>query len=195
MNKIIATLKLIFISLVFLIGLTYLTVEPPKKIVQKDIVLSDMPKTVELIGYETQKFSTKSIVKKGNLIFVGNHESIAIAPKLEKMLNLGKGRFVIVSNVSDAPWFIKRWQAHTKNEKLKGDKHLPWIYDRDGSMRHFLQVKVSDPLRYFIYKVEDSGVIKVVFTGKVKIGTLDGKVDKGEEEKHLKSVVNSLKKI
>lgn len=193
MGKISGILKLVFLSILFIVGITYMTVEPPKKIVKKDILLEDLPKTVELIGFENTPFSAQSIIKKGNIIFVGNHESIAIAPSLEKMLALDSGRFVIVSNVSDAPWFIKRWQAHTKNQKLKGNKHLPWIYDRDGSMRYFLQVKNSDVLRYFIYKVGEDGLIKEIFTDKVKVGTLDGKVDKQEQEIYLKKVVDTLK--
>jgi len=192
--KIWSTIKLIFISVVALIALTYLTVDAPVKIEKKEVVLTDLPKIVELIGYEDQEFNTSSIIKKDILIFVGNHESIVLADDLEKMLQLPVGKFVIVSNISDAPWFIKRWQAHTKNTTLKGEKHIPWIYDRDGAIRNFLQVPTSDSLKYFIYKVNDDGVIKRVYVGKVKAGTIDGKMSQDEIKENLSEAIKEINK-
>ena len=104
------------------------------------------------------------------------------------------GKFVIVSNVSDAPWFIKRWQAHTKNTKLKGEKNIPWIYDRDGAIRQYLQVPTSDALKYFIYKVNSDGIINKVYIGKVKTGTIDGKMTKDEIQENLLKAVAAIKK-
>jgi len=188
-----STIKLIIISAVALIALTYLTVDAPVKIEKKEINLSDLPKTVELIGYEDQEFNTKSIIKEDTIIYVGNHESIALASDLEKMLDLPIGKFVIVSNISDAPWFIKRWQAHTKNTKLKGEKQIPWIYDRDGKIRNFLQVRTSDTVKYFIYRVDDQGVISRVFIGSVKVGTIEGKMTQEEINQNLSVAIEAIK--
>jgi hypothetical protein len=191
--KIWSTIKLIIISAVVLIALTFLTVDAPVKIEKKEIDFVNLPKTVELIGYEEQEFNTASIIKKDTIIFVGNHESIVLADDLEKMLQLPIGKFIIVSNVSDAPWFIKRWQAHTKNTKLKGKKQIPWIYDRDGAIRNFLQVPTSDALKYFIYKVNAEGIIKRVYIGKVKAGTIDGKMSEEKIKENLHNAVKELK--
>ena len=187
------TLKLVVISTVALFALTYLTVEPPQKIEKKQIVLQDLPKSVELIGFENQEFSTSSIIKKDTFIFVGNHESIMVANDLYEMLQLPLGKFVIVSNISDAPWFIKRWQAHTKNTNLKGDKHLPWIYDRNGAIRNFLQVPTSDAIKYFVYKVKTDGVIEKIYNGRVAVGTIEGKFTKEEIKKSLSEVVKIIR--
>jgi len=184
--------KLIIISVVFLVGLTFLTVDAPVKIEKKEVNLIDLPKTVELIGFENQEFNAASIIKKDTLIFVGNHESIVIADDLERMLNLATGKFIIVSNVSDAPWFIKRWQAHTKNTKLKGEKHIPWIYDRDGAIRNFLAVPTSDAIKYFIYRVNNEGIINRVYIGKVKVGTIDGKMTKEEITNNLTQAIKAI---
>jgi len=110
------------------------------------------------------------------------------------MLNSDAGKFVIISNISDAPWFIKRWQAHTQNTKLKGEKHLPWIYDRDGSIRNFLQVPTSDTVKYFVYKVDNKGIIERIFIGRVKVGTIDGAMSPKEIEENLQEVVNLINK-
>ncbi|MEA3512099.1 MAG: hypothetical protein U9R37_00710 [Campylobacterota bacterium] len=190
--KIMSTIKLVLISTIGLVLLTFLTVDRPEKMIKKEINIIDLPKSVELIGYEDQKFNTSSIIKKDSIVYVGNHESIVLANKLEEMLNLPKGKFVIVSNVYDAPWFIKRWQAHTKNEKLKGDNHLPWIYDRDGAIRNFLQVPTSDAVKYFVYKVNKSGIIDKIYNGKVKIGTIDGAMSENEIKENLSKVIEII---
>jgi hypothetical protein len=186
-------IRIVIISTIGLIGLTYLTVEVPVKIEKKQIDIKNLPKTVELIGFEDEKFATKSIIKPDTILFVGNHESIVLSNDLQKMLNLKVGQFVTISNISDAPWFIKRWQAHTKNIKLKGEKHLPWIYDRDGAMRNFLQVPTSDSVKYFVYRVKKDGIIERVFIGKVKIGTIDGAMSPEEIKENLSEVINILK--
>ncbi|MEA3554300.1 MAG: hypothetical protein U9R39_07870 [Campylobacterota bacterium] len=187
-------IRLAIISAIGVILLTYLTVDAPVKIEKKVIDLKNLPKTVELIGYDDEKFATKSIIKENTILFVGNHESIVLSKYLEKMLNLEAGKFVIISNISDAPWFIKRWQAHTKNTKLKGEKHLPWIYDRDGAMRNFLQVPTSDAIKYFVYKVDSNGIIERIFIGRVKVGTIDGAMSPKEIEENLQEVVNIINK-
>jgi len=191
--KIWVIIKIVIISTIGLVLLTFLTVDAPVKIEKKEMNIKDLPTTVELIGFEDQEFATKSIIKKDAVIFVGNHESIVLANDLYKMLNLKDGQFVIVSNISDAPWFIKRWQAHTKNEQLKGKKHLPWIYDRDGGIRNFLQVPTSDAIKYFVYRVDNNGVVNRVFIGKVKVGTIDGAMSESEIKENLLEVMNILK--
>lgn len=190
--KIWSTIKIVIVSIIALIALTFLTVDAPEQVKKKEVVLADLPKTVELIGFEEQEFNTASIIKKNSVIFVGNHESIVLADDLEKMLALPLGEFIIVSNISDAPWFIKRWQAHTKNTKLKGEKNTPWIYDRDGKVRNFLQVPTSDALKYFIYKVNSDSVIKRLYVGKVKVGTIDGAMSKEEIDANLKEAIKHI---
>jgi len=190
-----STIKLIIISTVALVALTFLTVDAPVKIEKKEINLVDLPKVVELIGHEEKEFNAASIIKKDTIIYVGNHESIVLADDLNKLLNLPIGQFIIVSNVSDAPWFIKRWQAHTKNTTLKGDNYTPWIYDRNGAIRNFLQVPTSDALKYFIYKVNTNGIVKRVYIGKVKLGTIDGKMSKEEINKNLSLAVKEIKML
>ena len=190
-----SVVRLIIISVVGLMLLTYLTVEPPQKIEKKVINIENLPKTVELIGYEDEKFATKSIIKPETIIFVGNHESIVVSNDLNKMLNLKAGQFVTISNISDAPWFIKRWQAHTKNTKLKGEKHLPWIYDRDGAMRNFLQVPTSDAIKYFVYRVDSKGIITRLYVGRVKVGAIDGKMSKKEIDDNLAVVVKIIQDL
>ena len=193
--KIWSIIKLVIISIVALVALTLLTVDAPKKIEKVAVNIENLPQSVELIGFENQKFITKSIIKPETIIFVGNHESIILAKTLDEMLDLDEGDFIIVSNISNEPWFIKRWQAHTQNTKLKGDKHLPWIYDRDGSIRNFLQVPTSDALKYFVYNVKKDGSIENIHIGKIKVGTISGSMTENEIRENLQEVVEKVKKL
>lgn len=193
--KIWSTIKLVVISIVALVALTFLTVDTPKTIEKIAINIKNLPKSVELIGFDEQKFNTNSIIKPESIIFVGNHESIILAKTLDEMLNLDAGDFIIVSSVSDEPWFIKRWQAHTQNIKIKGDKQIPWIYDRDGSVRNFLQVPTSDALKYFVYNVKKDGIIENIYTGKIKVGASNGTMSEKEIKENLQNVVNRVKEL
>jgi hypothetical protein len=193
LNRLGTTLKVVFLSVVFLVGLTYLTVEPPKKIEKKVITLDQLPDKVELIGFENQEFSAKSIIKPNTVIYVGNHESIALANNFKNMLNLPIGGYAVVSNISDAPWFIKKWQAHNQNIELKGDQKDPWIYDRNGEMRHFLQVKSQDVLKYFVYFVNEDRTVDRIYTGQVKSGTIEGSMSEKEKKENLSKAVTLVK--
>lgn len=193
--KIWSIIKLVIISIVALVALTLLTVDAPKKIEKVAVNIENLPQSVELIGFENQKFITKSIIKPETIIFVGNHESIILAKTLDEMLDLDEGDFIIVSNISNEPWFIKRWQAHTQNTKLKGDKHLPWIYDRDGAIRNFLQVPTSDALKYFVYNVKKDGSIENIHIGKIKVGTISGSMTENEIRENLQEVIEKVKKL
>jgi len=64
MNNIGSIVKIVFLSIVGLVVLTFLTVDKPVKIEKKVIQIANLPKTVELIGYEDEKFNTSSIIKK-----------------------------------------------------------------------------------------------------------------------------------
>jgi len=191
--KIWSTIKLVVISIVALVALTFLTVDAPKNIKKVAKNIENLPKTVELIGFEEQKFNTKSIIKVGSILFIGNSESIILANKFEEMLGKDAKNLVVVSNISDAPWFIKRWQAHTQNIKLKGDKNFPWIYDRDGGMRNFLQVPTSDALKYFVYNVKKNGDIENIYIGKIKSGTINGTMSTSEMSENLQEVIKKVK--
>jgi hypothetical protein len=174
--KIMPVVKIVFLSTIMLVALTLLTVQKPEKISKGKIDIVNLPQKVELIGYKDIVFNTSSIIKKGCIIFVGNSQSIAIVNELEKQMTKKNGSFVVVSNISSEPWFVKRWQIQSKDEKLKGTKTTPWIYDDNGQIRNFLQVPTSDPLRFFIYKVDNLGIIHRIFIGKVTVDKKDGTV-------------------
>ena len=174
--KIMQTVKIVFLSTIMLVALTLLTVSKPEKMTKGEIKIENMPQSVELVGYDDKQFNTNSIIKKDTIIFVGNSQSIIVATPLEKALDLPSGKFIIVSNISDEPWFMKKFNEYERNEKLKGTRHIPWIYDVNGKIRNYLQVPTSDPLKYFVYKVNTSGIIKRIYIGNVTNSVIDDKI-------------------
>lgn len=186
-------IKLVVLSIGFVFLVTYMTVEPPKKIVEKQINLIDLPKAVQVVGVEDVDFATKSIVKKDSIIFVGNFESIVLAPKFYEMLEEDdKKRLVIVSNVSDAPWFIKKWKAHDQNMELKKNLSQAWIFDQNGAMKSFLQIKSSNPLKYYVYKVHNDGIVYKIHESQVPQGTIDGLLSEDDMKRRLDTIVKKL---
>ena len=180
--KIMPIVKIVFLSTVMLIALTLLTVDKPQKMTKGEIKLENLPKIVELVGFEGKEFNTNSIIKKETIIFVGNSQSIVIASDLENKLGLGIGKFVIVSNISDEPWFLKKFKEYDRNDKLKGKELTPWIYDANGKIRNYLKVPTADPLKYFVYKVNTLGIIKRIYIGKVAKSVTNGIVSDNLQE-------------
>jgi hypothetical protein len=187
-NNIIAIIKISFITILILVGLTWLTATPPKIYKDKIATLDNLPKTVQLIGFDDTKFNTSSIIKKNTTIFVGNYESIAIANDVQKALNLSPKDYVVVVNMADEPWFMQKWHSNKKTKKAKGLQTTAWIQDKDGGLRNFLKVPSVNPLQYFIYKVNQDGVFRLVYTGSVKKGALQGKMRKDEIDKELQTL-------
>lgn len=193
MAKINSIFKIVFFSLSILFIITYLTVEPPKKIDTNDIDISNLPKTVELIGFEETLFNTNSIIKNNSILFVSNFESIAIAKQFVERVKSLKQDVVVVSNISDAPWFLKNFKTKDKTLQIKGDKDTtPWIYDKDGAIRYFLKLKSADPLKFFVFQVQNNKVIKIE-TSSVKQGTIDGKMTEEEISKLIEPIIKKLK--
>jgi hypothetical protein len=156
-------LKLVVFSVVFVVAITFLTVEPPKQINTKNTIeLKDLPKEVYLVGSEDVPYNTSSIIKNKSIIFLGNTESIILAPTFAKLAQNISKDLVVVSNVSATPWFLKQYSEYEKNVKLSNNSTNAWIYDKDGSIRAFLNVPTANPLKFFIYEVVDN-TIKLVY--------------------------------
>jgi len=79
----------------------------------------------------------------------------------------------MVANISNAPWFIKKWAIPGKLEELVKDIKTPMIYDTDGLMVKSLLLDNLEPTKYFAYLVSEDGSVKNIYTGNVKVGALE----------------------
>jgi hypothetical protein len=184
--------KLTILTVLFLGMIVYMTATPPVKIdtTNDKINMDYMPKTVKLLDDKNQ-YDIKTIIKNNSIIIVTNHDSIAPISKLDKHIK----NFVIVANISTAPWFIKEWVIPDKLLKLKGESKIAWIYDTDGIIKNFLKIKSSKAVFYEVFKMKNNQITKL-FDGDVKSGALDGSMSDDEIKKinlEIVTKINNLK--
>lgn len=190
------------IALLGVIGfglLIYVTAEKPNDVQAKETVVpstisyATLPANFELVGSE-KLFKKDEVIKKGEktLIIVGNHDSLAIVKDLKKFVDI-KLPYVMVANISNAPWFIKKWAIPGKLEELNQGTNVPMIYDYDGSTAKSLNQDDTTKTKYFAYLVQPDGGISLVYTGNVKEGALDGSMNDEEKKTSLMPLMELVK--
>lgn len=191
-------LKVVFLALVGFGLLVFLTAEKPKQIVADDNVVnivkhSSLPNEYEIVGKD-EKVKKEVLFKKGQktLIIVGNHDSLSIVKELPKLFKLDIP-YVMVANISAAPWFVKKMFIPGKLEELNKDSKIPMIFDFDGNMTKILNVNDNSKIRYFSFILSKEGLISKVYEGKVKEGALDGSMSESEKKASLEPLVKLLK--
>lgn len=132
-------LKLVFLGVVGFGLLVYLTAQKPKNIeVNKSenqaLTIKRFPQKVELVG-QNNLVSTNKLFKSKvkTLLVVGNHDSLMVVKDLTKYFQINIP-YVVVANISNAPWFIKKWAIPGKLEELNKNSTTPMIYDYDGNI-------------------------------------------------------------
>lgn len=191
-------LKVVFLGLVGFGLLVFLTAEKPKQIVPDDNVVNivkydSLPKTFELVGVDA-KVNKESLIKKGKktLIIVGNHDSLSIVKELPNLFKIDIP-YIMVANISSAPWFVKKMFIPGKLEELNKGSKIPMVFDFDGSMVKVLNVTDNSKIRYFSFILSEDGTISKVYQGQVKEGALDGSMNESEKKAALEPLVKLLK--
>lgn len=190
-------LKIVFLGVIGFGLLIYLTAEKPKNIIEDvnksgKLSLSGIPKQIELVGNETP-ISSSEILKDGvkTLLVVGNHDSLSVVKDLKKYYEINIP-YVMVANISNAPWFIKKWAIPGKLEELNKESKVPMIYDTDGSMVTALNQFDTTKTSYFAYIIDENGNITNIYNGKVKEDAMDGSMNEEEKKASLKPLVDLL---
>lgn len=190
-------LKIVFLGVIGFGLLIYLTAEKPKNISENvnksaKLSLSGIPKQIELVGNETP-ISSSEILKDGvkTLLVVGNHDSLSVIKDLKKYYEIDLP-YVMVANISNAPWFIKKWAIPGKLEELNKDSNIPMIYDTDGLVVTALNQFDTTKTSYFAYMIDENGDIVNIYNGKVKEDAMDGSMSEEEKKASLKPLVDSL---
>ena len=187
-------LKIVFLGLVGFGLLIYLTAEKPKNSEKISVLsLQNLPKQVELVGSKNVVLSDE-LFKNGakTLLVVGNHDSLSVINDLKKYYELNIP-YVMVANISNAPWFIKKWAIPGKLEELNKESNIPMIYDYDGSMINSLNQFDTTKTSYFAYLIDESGNISNIYTGNVKEGAMDGSMSEEEKKASLEPLIKLIK--
>ncbi|XOB60946.1 hypothetical protein ACMC56_10050 [Campylobacterota bacterium DY0563] len=192
-------LKIVFLGIVGFGLLVYFTAEKPKQIVADDNVLNivkydSLPAKYELVGKDNE-IKKESLFEKNKkyLIIVGNHDSLAVVKDLSKLYKLNIP-YVMVANISAAPWFVKKMFIPGKLEELNEGTNIPMIFDMDGNMAKALNVTDNSKTKFFAYILTEVGTISKIYEGNVKEGALDGTMSKEEIENTLKPLYELLQK-
>ncbi|WP_321311207.1 hypothetical protein [Halarcobacter sp.] len=192
-------LKIVFLGLVGFGLLVYFTAEKPKQVVANDNVLNiikydSLPAKFELVGKDNE-IKKESLFEKNKkyLIIVGNHDSLAVVKDLPKLYKI-ETPYIMVANISAAPWFVKKMFIPGKLEELNEGTNIPMIFDMDGSMVNALKVTDNSKTKFFAYILTEVGTISKIYEGTVKEGALDGTMNKEEIKNTLKPLYELLQK-
>lgn len=100
--------------------------------------------------------------------------------------------YVLVANISNAPWFIKKWAIPGKLEELNRGNNTPMIYDYDGDVVKALNQFDTTKTKYFAYLVDESGKISKIYEGSVKENAMEGSMSESEKVESLRTLVTLI---
>lgn len=191
-------LKIAFLGIAGFALLVFFTAEKPKQIVANDNVVNivkydSLPSMYELVGVD-KEVTKESLFKKNEkaLIIVGNHDSLAVVKDLPKFFKVDIP-YVMVANISSAPWFVKKMFIPGKLEELNEGSKIPMIYDFDGDMVKTLNVMDNAKTKFAAYILTKEGTISKVYEGSVKEGALDGSMTEEEKKASLEPLSKLIK--
>lgn len=189
-------LKIVFLGIFGFGLLVFFTVDKPMQIQANSATsmsISSLPNEIELVGKD-QLVSKNDLFKANTktLIIVGNHDSLAVVKELPTLFDI-QLPYVMVANISSAPWFVKKMFIPSKLEELNKGSNIPMIYDFEGDVVRALKVSNNDKTRFIAYVVNTNGSIQKIYEGDVKEGALDGTMSTAEIKASLEPLVKKLK--
>lgn len=191
-------IKLVFLGVAAFAVLVFITAEKPTEmnasqgLSEQNLTLSSLPNAFELVGKD--QIVNKSELFKENqetLLIVGNHDSLAVVKDLPRLFDISLP-YVMVANISSAPWFVKKMFIPGKLEELNENSNIPMIYDFEGNMVNALGVTNNAKTAFSAYKINIDGTITKLLEGEVKEGALDGTMSKEEKKEALQPLVEML---
>ncbi len=191
-------LKLILLGIIAFGIIVYVTAEKPatnEQVVVNtgSLKVQNLPQEFELVGKDTKIAKDELFEEKAKtLIIVGNHDSLAVVKDLPKFYEMDIA-YVMVANISSAPWFVKKMFIPSKLEELNSETNIPMIYDFEGNMVNALGVTDNAKTSFIAYLVNEDGTIIEVAKGNVKEGALDGTMSDEEKKQALAVLSNYLK--
>lgn len=188
-------LKIAFLGILGIFVLTYMTADKPTALNAKEVTsglsYKTLPNDFELVGQD-KRVTKQNLFKQGSkaLIVVGNHDSLAVVKELPKHYNL-ETSYVMVANISSAPWFVKKLFIPGKLEDLNQGSNIPMIYDFEGNMVNALEVTNNAKTAFAAFMLNENGSIAKIYEGNVKEGALDGSMSNDE----IKAALLPLSKL
>lgn len=189
--------KIVFLGLAGFALLVYLTAEKPKYIsddenVVKIIQYNSLPDSIQVVGKE-KLIPTSQVIDKNQdtLLIVANHDSLSVVKELPSYFKIDIP-YVMIANVSSAPWFVKKLFIPSKLDELNKGSIYPMISDYSGEFVNMLNINDSSKTRFFAFISSKDGVISKIYEGKVKDGAIDGSMNEKEKKEVLKPIFDLI---
>lgn len=183
-------LKIVFLGVIGFAFLVYLTA-PKERVIQKQENrlsknIAYLSSHFEIIG-ESNYFRKEVLFPKGKekTIIVLNHDALAVFNELDKYTNKD---IILVANVSQTPWVIKKLAVDGKLEELYKDTNNKLINDSSGDFVRVLGLNSIIQNKYYVYKVQKDGSIEKSFEGEVKLDAMQKGISKLEKTSILKAL-------
>ena len=189
-------LKIVFLGIIGFGLLVYLTA--PKQVEKKSEINKDTKLSTTLFPNHYEVIGVSGYVKKTDLfkkglekyLIVLNHDALSLVETLK--LNTRKD-IVLVANISNTPWFIKKLAVNGKLAELNQGSNIPLINDTNGNLIKSLNLFDDIQTKYFIYKINTDSSVEKINEFSVKEGALENGLTKKEIEKEIARLTSQLK--
>ncbi len=180
-GKIMANIfKIVFLGLLGFFALVYFTAQKPKKILSKE--------AKSIIAYEQLGANLKDILKEDSFIIVASYDAMLVFKDIRKYLDIKKD-IILVPNVSNTSWAMKKLFVEEKLEDLRRNTKEKILYDTNSKIANILNIYTTKD-RFYIYKFHKKG-LKLVFSDKIKENLYQENLSK----KQILEILTPLQKI
>jgi len=188
--------KIAFLGIIGFGFLVYLTAPQAPGQSSKKQDDSNIKVTYASLPWQYEIVGTKFYTKKDELfkeqityVLVLNHEGLAIANKLN---SLASKNLILVANISNTPWLIKKLAVNGKLESLAKDSKVPLINDEEGKIVNALKLNDNISTKYFIYKINNKKTVEKIAEGNIKEGALEYGLNQEELDKIIEEISSKL---
>lgn len=189
-------LKITLLTLM-VFGLIIYATAPKQELTQYKLSanLQYFPNIIKIVG-DKEEISKEDIfiTNRRNLLFVSNHDSIAVLKDLNKYHNKDDLNIVLLANISSAPWFIKKWVIPSKLEELNQNSKAFMIYDENGYYIKLLDIKDHSSTHFVVFELLDNGDFIKIYESDVKSGALDGSMSELEIKAFIEDIFAKISK-
>ncbi|MCG3678413.1 hypothetical protein L5F07_03990 [Aliarcobacter butzleri] len=186
------TLKVIFLGIVGFGFLVYLTIPEKKVNKNENLTINSIPQYFDIVGNKSySKIDTLFKLGEEKYIVVLNHDSLIVFKDLYKKID--KNNIVLVANISEAPWLVKKIAVNDELERMYKDSKIALITDSNGSFINSFGLNDNKQNRYFVYKLLANGTIEKISQGDVKENAMQNGISDPEIEKYLDEIIKVFK--
>lgn len=179
--------KISFLSIAAFALLIYLTAEKPQTNV------SELPKSAKLIGY-SQSVLSSTIFMPNSIIAIANHDALPILAQIPNITKIDKN-FVLIANISQAPWAIKEFVIADKLKNLEKSPNTAFVFDDTGVFSTYFKHSNNDKKYYAIYFLDSKSHISKVSDGNVEDGDFDKNMTKEQIAQKISHSLNAISKL